>query len=116
MPSKKGALYLTHIERAARRKRLADRYLAGEEVAKIAGDEGVRMALVLAAMKEHGIEYVPLYNPPLRLYKILALLVNTFLTYREIGMKMGISKARVGEIASNARKAGIKLPVRKIQP
>jgi hypothetical protein len=100
---------LSHDDRAARRKRIADRVRKGDEPLDVARDEGVTFDTVRKACETYGLKVnreAPVAHTS---YRVLALLLNTNRSFSSIARELNLGTPRVTTVANQAKAAGIVL-------
>lgn len=104
---------MTHVERFARRKAIADAVRDGCPASEVAVDFGVSLHLVWSACKQFGVirtmaTRLHLCNKVKR-FDVLAAVLNTDETYAVIGKRLGLKVQSVAFIVKEARAAGIRV-------
>lgn len=111
---------MTHEERKERRKNIARDIANGVAVSDVSKNYGVGVATIINACQEHKtrikiasvrIRSLPEIAPSTLV--IIAELLNTNKPQATIAREMKLSSARIEQILTRARKAGIKFPHRK---
>ena len=97
---------MTHDERRLRRQKVKAAIAEGKLIDEIAEEYGLR--------REYVSRLVPHYKRvPFRTIKVLADLLNTKLTVRELAIKYKVSKQRIAQILKEAKDAGIVFYIRE---
>lgn len=98
--------------RADRDKKISDAIKRGESVADLVGQFGYSYEFFRHFARLRGLKLVQERREKLSAYKVIADLLNTDDSYGAIGLRNGITKQRVDQIASKCRAVGISFPHR----
>ena len=111
-PAKNSTEPFRHIDRALRRKKMADRVRKGASLSEVAQEFKVSLSSVKAACLEHDVEPARRAAPNVTALDVVAALLKGEETQSDVARRLGISRQRVHQIVVEAKKAGIKLKTR----
>lgn len=99
---------MTHKERRARRKQMAEDFKTGMQISDVAQGHGVTTATVRRGLEEWGIAWNPRgRQPAARWWKIVAALVNGGITQKAIALEHRVSTQYVNQMAMKCREYGL---------
>jgi transposase-like protein len=104
---------LSHQQRRERRSQVADALRAGAPITEICSQFGVSRKTVFDAADEFDVVRPQKDGFRTTTWLVLSDLIRTIETYEEIGRRRGVTKQRVGQIADNARLAGVQFAKRE---
>ena len=105
---------MTHEERRARRKEMADTVALGKMPYEVAAEYGCSLQNVREACRIFGVKMRPMLGSTQKFnsYKLLAELINTKDSFAELARKHNCTRQNVFHLYTKAREAGILVPVR----
>lgn len=96
-----------------RRLKMAQEVALGTDIGLICRTYKVSLATLRATCKEHSVKWPRQYSGTsstgVRAFAVYKLLIETTMTYEEIAREVNVTKQRVGQIAKDARSAGLEV-------